>query len=338
MIVNPDVFFLASSPKLIAWNYVEHKQYELSERYWHRLLSYSERTKNDKSFEQIDRDLIQSQLLVEHAPTTHWGWDALSKIFHTGTKNIPYDSNITCEKEWAEAYFSHCRETLSKPSPQENHCLETAQAIALPRAPQLLETQTLQHSLTTRKTCRDFKNTAVTSEQVSEILYFSLGYLNERKDDIEPSMPVELYNRRSSPSGGGLNSAEGYLFVQRVEGIAPGFYYYDPNTHSLRPKKISSTIDLANLLSQQHFASNLPFGIFLTARLDKLWWKYEHSRAYRMALVEVGHIAQSIQLLSTALGLRTWLTGALSESAIEALIDFRSPHEEVFFFRRRWPQ
>lgn len=145
------------------------------------------------------------------------------------------------------------------------------------------------------------------------------------------NLPESLRKRRSSPSGGGLNATEGYLYARNVIGLESGLYYYDPYRHELR-LHTKSLPTLGALLSGQYFSNMLSIGLFLTSRLDKLWWKYAHSRAYRMALVELGHIAQTFQLLATQVNLGTWLTGALNETPIDSLLNLINPAEQVMFF------
>ena len=89
---------------------------------------------------------------------------------------------------------------------------------------------------------------------------------------------------------------------------------------------------LGQLLCGQHFINNLPVGLFITSRFDKLWWKYEHSRAYRMSYVEAGHISQTFQLVATSLGLNTWLTGALTDDQVETLLGLNDSAEQPLFF------
>ena len=49
-------------------------------------------------------------------------------------------------------------------------------------------------------------------------------------------------------------------------------------------------------------------------------WKYGHSRAYRMVLIDAGHLGQTFCLVATALGLAPFTTMAFSESGLEALL------------------
>jgi SagB-type dehydrogenase family enzyme len=164
------------------------------------------------------------------------------------------------------------------------------------------------------------------------LLYLSLGYLKEREEDVDETVAEGLGARRSSPSGGGLNACEGFLHVQNVSGLAPGLYAYHPADHALSFISPLPGSPLGQLLCGQHFINNLPVGLYISARFDKLWWKYPHSRAYRMAYVEAGHIAQTFQLVATALGLSTWLTGALTDDQVETLLGLEDSAEQPLFF------
>ena len=126
--------------------------------------------------------------------------------------------------------------------------------------------------------------------------------------------------------------AKAFFHVQNVSGLNPGFYAYHPTDHALSFVNPAPDSPLGQLLCGQHFINNLPAGLFITARFDKLWWKYEHSRAYRMAFVEAGHISQTFQLVATALGLNTWLTGALTDDQVETLLGLENNAEQPLFF------
>lgn len=333
MHINPHLFFLAHPPSIIIWDYKNHRQYELTTRYQNRLLKLVKDISTFDASNKIDAALLSCGLLIEGTErNSEWGWDILSKIYHIGTKDIPYENPPGDEDEWAKHYLAHCDEVLSTSAPSENFDTLKSSRLELPPPSSSLCHLNLTEALTQRKTCRVFLNRPVPLEILSTLLYFSLGYLKERSPSSNALLPTDLCLRRSSPSGGGLNSTEGYLYARNIEGLKPGIYYYNPKFHELNLLNPSSQMRLGELLSGQHFSNNLPFGIFLTSRFDKLWWKYEHSRAYRMALIETGHISQTFQLVATTLGLGTWLTGAINESKVEKIIPFQSSSEQLIFF------
>ncbi|MGE8187848.1 SagB family peptide dehydrogenase [Pseudomonas sp. NPDC086278] len=333
MQINPHLFILPRTPGQIVWDYKNHKQFELNLKYSTRL---AELINNPSIFNKnnaIDSQLLSAGILTSTAPDIcKWGWDELSKIFHIGTKNIPCEHVPQDIHQWSRQYLDHCSDVLSTPAPpaRPSEC-PPHELIALPE-PQCLPQGSLATALLDRKTCRVFTGEAVPLEMVSTLLYLSLGYLHERKDDIDDSIVEGLGARRSSPSGGGLNACEGFFLAQNVSNLEPGLYAYHPTEHALSLVKPLPTQPLGQLLCGQHFINNLPAGLFITSRFDKLWWKYEHSRAYRMAYVEAGHISQTFQLVATSLGLNTWLTGALTDDQVEALLGLENSAEQPLFF------
>lgn len=337
MKINPYIFLLPKPPALILWNYKTHEQFEMDKAHTHRLLELLELPSLFDKNNPLDQTLFNTGVLLgePYVPDT-WQWDDLSKIFHVGTKDLASCEAPRTTLEWAQCYAAQCREAMTRPYPLPHRLanLQPEDMIALPqpRSCKALDMDgSLKQSLLYRKTCRSFENISISLDDISTILYLSLGYLTEREKDANESTPAMFRARRSSPSGGGLNASEGYLYAHNIRELDPGFYYYHPEKHALkflsRPKEA-----IGAYLQGQHFVDNLPFGIFLTSRLDKMWWKYRHSQAYRVALLEIGHISQTLQLCSTALGLNTWLTAALSEQTIEKALSLKDLSEQVFLF------
>ncbi|MBC8997691.1 SagB family peptide dehydrogenase [Pseudomonas sp. N40(2020)] len=333
MHINPYLFILPRSPNQIVWNYKEHTQYELDINYSSRLAQLINNPDLFDTHNIIDTQLLSAGILtISKIDTPQWGWDELSKIYHIGTQNIPCEHAPQNIHEWSRQYLAHCNEVLASPAPAtERPQHESAPRIALP-VPCALSNDSLNNALLQRKTCRSFTDAAMTLSDVGTLLYLSLGYLHERDIDRDDTIAQDLGARRSSPSGGGLNACEGFLLVQNVEDLEPGIYAYHPAEHTLSRVNPLPKAAPGDLLGGQHFINNLPLGLFITARVDRLWWKYAHSRAYRMAFVEAGHLSQTFQLVATALGFNTWLTGAFADKQVETLLKLEESAEQPLFF------
>ncbi len=333
MHINPYLFILPRSPGQIVWNYKSHTQHELDLNYASRFAQLINKPDLFDADNIIDIQLLNADILtVSKIDVPKWGWDELSKIYHIGTQNIPCEYPPQNIHEWARQYLAHCNEVLATPPPATGGPQpESEQRLALP-APCTLGNDSLKNALLQRKTCRSYTGAAMTLNDVGTLLYLSLGYLHEREGDGDDSIATGLGARRSSPSGGGLNACEGFLLVRNVVDLEPGIYAYHPDDHSLSRVNPLPEPALGHLLGGQHFINNLPLGLFITARFDRLWWKYEHSRAYRMAFVEAGHLSQTFQLVATALGLNTWLTGAFADRQVEALLNLEGSAEQPLFF------
>jgi SagB-type dehydrogenase family enzyme len=327
--ISEDCFFIVLDSSLICWDFKAHKQYELSAAHAQRLIFLIE---NQDCIDQsclIDQELIRAGILkITQERSEPWGWDVLSRIYHFGTKNIPLDDMPQDEKAWAKLYLEHCEGAWAKPLPRDFTHVGGEAGVLLPR--KTCE-GVLEQSLCRRSTSREFRDVPLQLEILAKILQFTLGFIDDREVPKDSGLPDSLRKRRCSPSGGGLNSTEGYVLARNVEGLDEGVYYYDAASHRLLLRSTGMP-SLGQMLSGQHFSNNLSVGIFFTSRFDKLWWKYEHSRAYRNALLEVGHIAQTFQIISTSLGLGTWLTGALCEEDIEPFLKLDNAHEQVLFF------
>ena len=89
---------------------------------------------------------------------------------------------------------------------------------------------------------------------------------------------------------------------------------------------------MGEILCGQNFAENLPFGIAITARLEKCWHKYKHSRALQAILIDVGHLSQTFQLCATGLKLHPWLTGIFSDRLLVEILRLEKTSEYPFFF------
>jgi len=326
--ISDDCFFIVKDSKLICWDFQNHKQYELSAAHARRLVSVIYES-NSRPSSALDQDFIRCGMIKEDEEgDASWGWDVLSRIYHFGTKNIPLDHQPSTVEEWAQSYLDHCDDVWSRQWPVDAFQSSSVGGISLPR---WQDTDPFDALLKRRSTVREFIRRPVALETLGKLLQYSLGFIDERELPAVCGLPEAFRKRRSSPSGGGLNATEGYVVIRNVEGIKPGVYYYDPFSHALHLRS-SNFPDIGSMLSGQHFADSVPVGLFLTSRFDKLWWKYEHSRAYRMALLEVGHVAQTFQLMATALGLSTWPTGALCEKVIDPLLKLANCSEQVLFF------
>lgn len=332
MYINPNLFFLIKDGQFVVWNYLHHTQFTLAAEYMERLRLWAEG--KAESLLPIDAELVQAQLIAK-TPflQREWGWDELSKIFHIGTKDIAEHLIGMSREDWIENYLAYCN-SISTHSPTLHIRKEGASIVSLPDPDlSLLEQERFYSVIKRRKTNRSFKGEKVSLEALSTLLFVSLGPLHEKWSDLEVNDLQVIGRRKSFPSAGGLHPEEAYVIAFRIEGLAPGIYHYDSFDHHLTliEEKLAEK-ELIPLLYGQYFAEGLAAGIFLTSRFEKAWWKYPHSRGYRMALIDIGHASQSIVLTATALGLDTWMTGAFSDSGVEKFLSLTSSTEQPLFF------
>ncbi len=194
--------------------------------------------------------------------------------------------------------------------------------------------------LDSRATCRNFDTDAVLP-----LVTFSqlMGRVFGARGSGHPTPDFAVF-KRTSPSGGALHPTDCFLIVQRVQGIAPGLYRYRIDGHALEPMAAQiappqpgdvGTQPLgtaaarawtqeelhafANIVvAGQDFFANAPVLCILAPRFHRNFWKYRnHAKAYRVCVLDVGHLSQTLQLCATQAGLGPFITGAINEVDIE---------------------
>jgi SagB-type dehydrogenase family enzyme len=331
MKVNPDVFFKFHDGKFVVWNYRAHEQFELTLPYLQRLFAIGTAESQPAALStaapaappaapdpaQIDAELQAADLVSTSYPGAVWGWDSLSQIFHVGT-NVRLAAGAELPRDdTSAAYIEHCK-TMDADEPAVIPALD-GEVFALP-APDVegLKRLSLWDALLARETAREFTGEPIELGAVSNILWATFGAVHGPDRSDVGVFGVNSYGyRRTSPSGGSLQTAEPYLVNLTISGLPTGVYHYHSIEHRLtRIDGELPAADLGPLLAGQNFANDLGFAIFLVARFDKMWWKYPHSRSYRVALMDVGHLSQTFHLACTGYGLKTWLTAAFYDEEI----------------------
>lgn len=172
--------------------------------------------------------------------------------------------------------------------------------------------------LDARATCRNFDAAAALPlEMLSRLLARAFG----ARGDMHAAADFDVI-KRTSPSGGALHPTECYLVVQRVEGLAPGLYHYHVGAHALEPMPVPADFDVAafakTAVAGQQWFAEAPVLCVLAPRFGRNFWKYRnHPKAYRVCILDVGHLSQTLQLCATREGLGSFVTAAINEIDIE---------------------
>lgn len=325
------LFFLIENGHVLVWNYETHEQYILENQYFLELLHISQTEKYQD--EVICNELLESKLITNKPiQTSQWGWDILSKIFHFGTQNIGSAMLGVDSEQYAKNYIYQCA-TLQNDIPQ----FFTEKEGLLMELPEpnlsLLENISFLLTLKNRKTSREFNYEYITLNELSLILYCSFGLIHGDWEELNQLGLKQTGIRKSSPSSGGVHAEEAYVAIYRVEGLKQGLYHYRPQNHKLTLLKEGEfEKKIIELNYNQFFSEGMAFGVYLTSRLEKIWWKYKHSRSYRNMLLDIGHVSQTFLMSATALGLQTWITGAFHDSLIEDFLALDANSESVILF------
>ena len=174
--------------------------------------------------------------------------------------------------------------------------------ISLP-APRQDSGFSLERALHERRSVREFGKTALTQEEVSQLLWAAQGITS--RDGL-----------RTAPSAGALYPLELYLVAGNVQNLDPGIYKYASPGHKL--KKIMPGDQrrvLAAAALNQDCVANAAAVLVFTAVERRTTRKYG-SRGVRYMHIEVGHAAQNVFLQATALGLGAVVVGAFDDDRL----------------------
>jgi SagB-type dehydrogenase family enzyme len=181
--------------------------------------------------------------------------------------------------------------------------------------------------LLARKTHRRFSQGKLKIEELSQLLSLVWGVTGQANSSEFGKL---VY--KTSPSGGARHPGEVYIMALRVEGLRPGLYHYHPERHYLKRLRTSVTPEKASLYcARQEHPRDAAALFFMTAIFGRTMWKYRNARAYRVVLLEAGHLCQTFCLVATWLGLAPFCTAAVKDTLIENDLELDGVSESVLY-------
>jgi SagB-type dehydrogenase family enzyme len=194
-------------------------------------------------------------------------------------------------------------------------------AQALP--PPSLGSTTLRDALALRRSVRTYGDEPVSLGELASLLHAAYG--------VTGAIDGTAQQLRAIPSAGALYPLELYVAAGRVDGLEEAMYHYDPLAHVLERLRPVAFADEVGFLSpypevlRASAAVVVATGVFWRSR-----FKYG-ARAYRFALLEAGHLGQSLLLAATAVGLAAVPLGGFYDRLVDAFVDVDGIHEASLY-------
>lgn len=149
-----------------------------------------------------------------------------------------------------------------------------------------------------------FKSSCSCSLNIFErILYQSFGFYDQK---------------RPFPSAGSLYPVEVLVFIDRFNslGLKAGVYHFLPKSKALELLVVRESLDLNDSFGDGSPLRGRPeFGIVFFGNVRRMSFKYG-TRGYRHALVEVGAMAQNLDIVSRKYGLNTRMWSSFDDRKI----------------------
>lgn len=165
-----------------------------------------------------------------------------------------------------------------------------------------------------RKSHRIYSDEKVTLEELSYLLTMTQRIKEIRGDNYVGLRPV--------PSAGGRHPYETYLAVLNVEGLGKGIYRYLPLEHKLLLVKEVGDLDdkIVVALNNQKFAAKAAMTFIWAGIPYRTEWRYG-DRAYKIALLDAGHIGQALYLACETIGLGSCAIASYGQDIMDDLIE-----------------
>lgn len=285
------------------------------------------RSYSPQSVAKAIRKLIDAQLLLEYGSAacrrdkfveSSWKPWLPECGFHFMTKDTPYVPVDSPIEEKLKALSAD-------PSPRQFKTIRHGGSIRLSSLD--VDSDTFFQTLLARRTHRVFGRGKVSSESLSKLLKMTWGVQGYFQTPVFGKLPY-----KTSPSGGSRHPGEVYVMALRVAGLERGIYHYDAKDNRLArlPAKANARMASAFCADQPYFGKAAALFI-MTAVFARTMWKYGRARAYRVVLLETGHLCQTFCLTAAHLGLAPFCTAALKDSLIERVLGLDGVSESVLY-------
>ena len=183
---------------------------------------------------------------------------------------------------------------------------------------------TLNEAVYSRKSRRKFSSEALGFDELAYLLWATQG-VRKKTDKLI---------LRTVPSGGARHPFETYIFARRVEGLREGLYHYLPLDHQLELVCPAESFegDMEKLLDEALLDHN--FGGAATFVWTAIPYRSERAyafEAYRLILLDAGHLCQNLYLACEAVGAGTCAVGAYDQEKSDRLLGLDGQEEFVVY-------
>ncbi len=177
--------------------------------------------------------------------------------------------------------------------------------------------------VSSRKSRRNYAKEALRFEELSFLLWATQGV---RK----MAGPGTAY--RTVPSAGARHSLETYVAVLNVEGLNPGLYRFLPLSSELLfiRELPDAQLSLSDAAFGQKFVGSGAATFIWSCVPYRMEWRYGPT-AYRVILLDAGHVCQNLYLACEALGAGTCAVAAYDQEAMDDLLGLDGQDEFVIY-------
>ena len=225
--------------------------------------------------------------------------------------------------EWAEMETDQRKKV--PPPPMQKPCSGGDELVDLvPPKDLTVGSMPLIEAIGRRKSRRKYTQEPLTLEELSFMLWATQG--------VREIASEGTATRRTVPSGGARHPFETYLAVNRVSGLEPGLYRYQPLEHKLCFLRADDELGnkVTSACRDQRFVGKGAVVFLWTVIPYRAEWRYTIV-AHKMIALDAGHLCQNLYLASEAIGAGACAIGAYDQAKADALLGVDGEDEFVIY-------
>ncbi len=203
----------------------------------------------------------------------------------------------------------------------------TGEVIKLPN-PQTIrvEHNDFRSILENRKSIRAYSDIPLSKDELSYLLWLTQG-VKEIKETSKNSVTL-----RTVPSAGARHPFETYLYINRVEGVEPGLYFYNAGKHNivLLDSDPETKEKLWIACNRQNMIKTSAVNFIWSAIPNRTVWRYS-ARSWRYIYLDAGHICQNLYLAGESINCGVCGIGAFVDEFINEYLGLDGENEMVVY-------
>jgi SagB-type dehydrogenase family enzyme len=334
---STSLIFLNREDGLVGYNIITRAEFECvpetieTINLFDEWIDYDEACQNLKELyetncEKLVECLLSVDCLIARGSKLHrkelvhddvWDWNVPSAILHYAVTDRDYYSR-------EKSVEFQVQKLKSCPQPDLLQHNSNSDLLVELQRPNL--NSNIMKTMSKRRTERECRQANISKKVLGDCLFAGLGITGWTHNSVG-RLPLKM-----TPSGGARNPYEAYVFASNVDGLERGFHHYSAEQHSLETVKTAQNLKLSSLLAEQEWVENATCIVFLCANFERTMWKYEKDdNAYRVVLIEAGHIAQNIMLIAAENGFSGCPSAAITHGLVHEYLGFTKPTQSAIY-------
>jgi SagB-type dehydrogenase family enzyme len=195
-----------------------------------------------------------------------------------------------------------------KPYPESTRLIDL-----LPPSKLSLGSTSVYEAISRRESRRAYTGEPISLKELSYLLWATQGVHHLYKDR-ETTI-------RTVPSAGSRHPFETYLFINFVEELETGLYYYLAIEHKLLPIKMDKgLVDEVHAGTYEQYVHDSSVVFIWSVIPYRTEWRYG-PLAHKMIAQDSGHVCQNLYLACESIGLGTCAIGAYNQRKLDQVLD-----------------